>query len=269
MVLTEGQRACATAHHAITARTFVSELDAGPSSVAKSGPSPAQTSCAKVRSKRPHCSMIWFVTRYVRPCSASVLTRPQRRGDESERSCEAKARPDALQLPDRALHRRHQSIAQHPPRAVDSTTKRSGSRSRRARPRCCPPLSLLPAPMIRRIVGSRHNLVRRGERERGGTGILFEEPNPTGSRPRDLIGLCRTRKRRPQPWHGNGTGIPRLFKRETEHQCLRQPIRKRVSRSPWTRSVAWAAPVRLDSLTEIPVSPFCHCCIDNALLVLP
>ena len=23
-----------------------------------------------------------------------------------------------------------------------------------------------------------------------GTGILFEEPNPTGSRPRDLIGLC-------------------------------------------------------------------------------
>ena len=24
-----------------------------------------------------------------------------------------------------------------------------------------------------------------------GTGILFEEPNPTGSRPRDLIGLYR------------------------------------------------------------------------------
>ena len=35
-----------------------------------------------------------------------------------------------------------------------------------------------------------------------GTGILFEEPNPTGSRPRDLIGLYRRwqpRKRRPQP----------------------------------------------------------------------
>ena len=67
---------------------------------------------------------------------------------------------------------------------------------------------------MRRIVGSRHNLVleeERGEREgeRGGTGILFEEPNPTVSRPRDLIGLCRTTKRRPQPWHGNGTGIPR------------------------------------------------------------
>ena len=36
----------------------------------------------------------------------------------------------------------------------------------------------------------------------GGTGILFEEPNPTGSRPSDLIGLYRRwqpRKRRPQP----------------------------------------------------------------------
>ena len=32
-----------------------------------------------------------------------------------------------------------------------------------------------------------------------GTGILFEEPNPTGSRPSDLIGLYK------------------LFKRETEH----------------------------------------------------
>ena len=32
------------------------------------------------------------------------------------------------------------------------------------------------------------------ERERG-TGILFEEPNPTGSRPRDLIGLYEVGKR--------------------------------------------------------------------------
>ena len=30
-----------------------------------------------------------------------------------------------------------------------------------------------------------------------GTGILFEEPNPTGSRPRDLIGLYRVGKRDP------------------------------------------------------------------------
>ena len=31
---------------------------------------------------------------------------------------------------------------------------------------------------------------RESERELW-LGILFEEPNPTGSRPRDLIGLCR------------------------------------------------------------------------------
>ena len=35
----------------------------------------------------------------------------------------------------------------------------------------------------------------------GGTGILFEEPNPTGSRPSDLIGLDTKwqRAKRPQP----------------------------------------------------------------------
>ena len=53
---------------------------------------------------------------------------------------------------------------------------------------------------------------RERERERG-TGILFEEPNPTGSRPRDLIGLYRIGKRDPNR---------RLFKRETEHLCLSQ-----------------------------------------------
>ena len=31
-----------------------------------------------------------------------------------------------------------------------------------------------------------------------GTGILFEEPNPTGSRPRDLIGLYK-HERKPHP----------------------------------------------------------------------
>ena len=35
------------------------------------------------------------------------------------------------------------------------------------------------------------------ERESGGTGFLFEEPNPTGSRPRDLIGLYMVGKRDP------------------------------------------------------------------------
>ena len=39
------------------------------------------------------------------------------------------------------------------------------------------------------------------EGERSGTGILFEEPNPTGSRPRGLIGLYKRwhQEERPQP----------------------------------------------------------------------
>ena len=32
-----------------------------------------------------------------------------------------------------------------------------------------------------------------------GTGILFEEPNPTGSRPRDLIGLYNKQHMKPHP----------------------------------------------------------------------
>ena len=41
---------------------------------------------------------------------------------------------------------------------------------------------------------------RGGERESAGTGILFEEPNPTGSRPRGLIGLyIWHQEERPQP----------------------------------------------------------------------
>ena len=47
---------------------------------------------------------------------------------------------------------------------------------------------------------------QRGERERereSGTGFLFEEPNPTGSRPSVLIGLYTK-------WQS-------LFERETEH----------------------------------------------------
>ena len=42
---------------------------------------------------------------------------------------------------------------------------------------------------------------RERERESAGTGILFEEPNPTGSRPSDLIGLYTKwqRAKRPQP----------------------------------------------------------------------
>ena len=45
-------------------------------------------------------------------------------------------------------------------------------------------------------VGGSH-IPRERERERElGTGILFEEPNPTGSRPRDLIGLYGEEKER-------------------------------------------------------------------------
>ena len=56
-------------------------------------------------------------------------------------------------------------------------------------------------------------MLRQGERERvsDGTGILFEEPNPTGSRPSDLIGLYRKwqRTKRPQPGE-LGIGIQQL-----------------------------------------------------------
>ena len=34
-------------------------------------------------------------------------------------------------------------------------------------------------------------ITRERERESDGTGFLFEEPNPTGSRPSDLIGLYK------------------------------------------------------------------------------
>ena len=75
----------------------------------------------------------------------------------------------------------------------------------------------------------------------GGTGILFEEPNPTGSRPSDLIGLYTKwqRAKRPQPAkrssreEGGATGAD-LFKRETEHLCIRPPIHG-IGRDPLTR----------------------------------
>ena len=54
---------------------------------------------------------------------------------------------------------------------------------------------------------------RERERESDGTGILFEEPNPTGSRPSDLIGLYRKWQREKRP----------LFERETEHLRIRPP----------------------------------------------
>ena len=57
-----------------------------------------------------------------------------------------------------------------------------------------------------------------------GTGFLFEEPNPTGSRPRDLTGLYRQQKK-PHPPHASkvplrlprlvGILVERMHKRET------------------------------------------------------
>ena len=59
-----------------------------------------------------------------------------------------------------------------------------------------------------------------------GTGILFEEPNSTGSRPNDLIGLYKRwhQEERPQPAKrsnreeggGDRGSTAFLFKRETE-----------------------------------------------------
>ena len=40
-----------------------------------------------------------------------------------------------------------------------------------------------------------------GVRMPAGTGILLKEPNPTGSRPRDLIGLCGPTHETPPPQH--------------------------------------------------------------------
>ena len=59
-----------------------------------------------------------------------------------------------------------------------------------------------------------------------GTGILFEEPNPTGSRPRDLIGLC---KRTETPEEARRT------KAESDAQRIKPkgPIPERCLGHPW------------------------------------
>ena len=45
-----------------------------------------------------------------------------------------------------------------------------------------------------------------GVRMPAGTGILLKEPNPTGSRPRDLIGLCRQHRKSHPPTHKERKG---------------------------------------------------------------
>ena len=48
---------------------------------------------------------------------------------------------------------------------------------------------------------------RERERESCGTGFLFEEPNPTGSRPSDLIGLYTKWQRAMFIEEGNRTPV--------------------------------------------------------------
>ena len=50
-----------------------------------------------------------------------------------------------------------------------------------------------------------------------GTGILLEEPNPTGSRPRDLIGLYRQQKK-PHPANTEASKATRRRQRATRRR---------------------------------------------------
>ena len=69
-----------------------------------------------------------------------------------------------------------------------------------------------------------------------GTGFLFEEPNPIGSRPRDLIGLYRQQKK-PHPTqhtqgrarreHGGEEGHPEEAESHPEEAEKRRKDRKR------------------------------------------
>ena len=66
-------------------------------------------------------------------------------------------------------------------------------------------------------------------------GILFEEPNPTGSRPRDLIGLYRQQKKphppntqgRARREHGGEQGHPEEAESHPEEAERRKKDRKR------------------------------------------
>ena len=105
---------------------------------------------------------------------------------------------------------------------------------------------------------------RERERESLAREFYLKNPTPNGSRPRDLIGLYRKwqRKKRPQPakrssreegggdrgstaarptltrnWGGPQVRDPALlFKRETEHLCLRQ-LMHGIGRDPFARAV--------------------------------
>ena len=53
--------------------------------------------------------------------------------------------------------------------------------------------------------------------EGDGTGILLEEPNPTGNRPRDLIGLYRQQKK-PHPANTEASKATRRRQRATRRR---------------------------------------------------
>ena len=83
-----------------------------------------------------------------------------------------------------------------------------------------------------------HELERERERERElGTGILFEEPNPTGSRPRGLIGLYRkwqrAKSRDPNQLGSIGNG-----KQERERGANTSKVR-RARRRWWHGGSKW------------------------------
>ena len=89
-------------------------------------------------------------------------------------------------------------------------------------------------------IGKRLQLIRERERWFVWHGILFEEPNPTGSRPSDLIGLYRQQKKphppntqgRARREHGGEQGHPEEAESHPEEAERRRKDRKREGGHP-------------------------------------
>ena len=64
----------------------------------------------------------------------------------------------------------------------------------------------------------------------GGTGILFEEPNPTGSRPSDLIGLYTKWQRAKRPFIREGNRAPVAKATHARYRGEGPPVGPRVRR---------------------------------------
>ena len=62
-----------------------------------------------------------------------------------------------------------------------------------------------------------------------GTGILFKEPNPTGSHPRDLIGLCRQHRKPHRLIYRIQEGNRAPVLKATHSRYREGPIRPRTS----------------------------------------